>query len=965
MREAQRKNEKGRLLANCFPIVLLLLPFLAVNMGYRFFAGIDLYWQKNEQQEIANQEIEALAAGSDFSYQFARLAGDFTKKFKGGVEADLQGSRLGSYLEERSRSIFCWPFPEHELFTFYLPEKNGAGEVLYMRSGSTPRKRVFSRAFEHLVKVNKGESANAIIDKQNEKMVAGILGGDSKSDVIARTQRGKASFAFYNFFPHWFLWEYFEVPGKGTFGYFLFTRNDDERRAAARLLALKDLKERRRALGAFLPLYSGFGGAVMQEPLAGSRLFRHWARQKLSRVENDLKSWLEKGTPPVAELGNFHAYSFLGKGHTHLTVLLLPSVKAAARPLWLFMINLIIAGIVFMLLARGLILGQWPVINLRFRFIATYLLAATLPVSLLIISVYGYVTQYRKATHFQALTRLQFCIKQFDARKAQIHDEYRSAFSEVFRDEKLKQILSTQGARSEEARDRILGFFKNRSEQLPLLSFAIMDENGDGARYYGGQKPAEADPTIEAFRYPLVMMLRRKILANNQKAVFMEFKASDIQRTSVEAYKSMTRNDLVVEVDKRRSFAITRQVGGRTVTQIHDTIKIDGQEKFVLFLVWDDQALDEKTFRQSVTHFGLNNSDFSFVAYRVTPQGLTYLAEPDRHAGGDFLALSRTLADQASFRGSYAGKQYENLSLVAMPSKKYDSTIIVGGTRHFGLEKLVANRLFFLAAVLALAISVVLLCSFVSARIILDPITGLKSALDNVAAGKLNIEIISRSHDELGILCKEFSVMTKGLRDREKLATLISDQAVAAISRSETGDRLLTSETFRGVALVSDIRNFTGLCEEHAPDLITGMLNEHFAQMARIISENGGRIYKFIGDAIEAVFPEDEGSPEEAATRAFSAASQMLHRLARINQVRAGQGVFCYRIGVGLAYGEMHAGTIGSLDTRLDYAIIGDPLKNAARLESMSTSYPQFPLIIDKILADKLAAKGIMFAGVC
>ena len=48
--------------------------------------------------------------------------------------------------------------------------------------------------------------------------------------------------------------------------------------------------------------------------------------------------------------------------------------------------------------------------------------------------------------------------------------------------------------------------------------------------------------------------------------------------------------------------------------------------------------------------------------------------------------------------------------------------------------------------------------------------------------------------------------------------------------------------------------------------------------------------------------------------------------------------LFPYKIGVGLCYGTMHSGTVGSLDTRLDYAILGDPLKNAAKYEALFLS---------------------------
>ncbi|EKD83153.1 MAG: hypothetical protein ACD_39C00854G0002, partial [uncultured bacterium] len=434
-------------------VVLCFLPLLAINIGYSFLTGIDFHWKIKEQQEVANQEIETLAAGSEFSYQFARLAGEFSKSFQGIVESDLKGDRLGSFVQEASEKVFRWPFPHYELYTFQIPE-GASGDMLFMHSELRPGRRQFTRAFEHLVSVNKGEKVSGEIARQNEKLLARIIQSEARSDVMATTQRGKASFAFYRFFPHWFLWDYFEVPGKGRFGFFLFSRNDDDRKVSAKLLALRDLRDRSSSKGAFIPLYSGYGGAVLQSPLHRSKIFKGWAKEKISPVETDLRKWLENGTPPVAELGKYNVYSYLGKSHTHLTLLLMPSIESPSRPTWLFLTNLILSGFLFLLLMRGPLLGQWPELGIRLRFLATYLLVASLPVSLLIISAYGYVTQYRRATHFQSVTGLQFCLRQFDARKAQVSDQYRAAFAEVFEDEELRRLLVEKGADCSEARDR-------------------------------------------------------------------------------------------------------------------------------------------------------------------------------------------------------------------------------------------------------------------------------------------------------------------------------------------------------------------------------------------------------------------------------------------------------------------------------------------------------------------------------
>lgn len=942
------------------PVLLCFLPLIALNLAFIILSGIDLHWKQQEQKELAQQEVEALSAGSDFSYQFARRAGNFVEAFKALAEPELNSRQLADFLKNRSEKIFRQPFPEYDLFAFQIPEKGLNTEMIYAHSDTRPSKRAFGRAFEYLVSLSRGEKVSGDVARQNETIVSSILGGGGGAEVMARTQRGRPTFAFYRFYSHWFMWDYFEIPGRGTFGFFLFTPSDESRNFSGKLLALQDLREQKLGYGAFIPLFSGFGGSVFQAPLQKSALLRNWIKGRVSLAENDLKIWLKEGSPPVSQLGNYLAFSFLGKGQSHLAVFLMPVIKAREQPLWLFFINIFAGGVLVLLLLRGFILGVWPVINLRLRFTLTYLLAATLPVSMLLISAYGYVMQYRRAIHFQTVSQLQLCIRQFDARKAQILDEYKAAFTEVINDELVRRLLKEKGSKSIEARDRIAAIFKNRQQHLPLLSFALMDDIGEGERFYEGSSPADADPTLEAFKAPIVSVLRKKMREAAPRLKLRKFVTRASQNAATEAYKSMTGNDLVEEMDKRRSFPITRQVGASTVTQMHDLIKIDGVDRFAVFVVWDDQALDAKIFKHSVDYFGLNNPDFAFVAYRITPQGLVYVYKPDRHVGDDFLEKSRSLSELASFRDSYAGSRTENMSLVAMPSRKYNQTIIAAGTYHFVLEQSVSHRLMILGLLLVLALIAVIWCSYLSARLFLDPITGLKTALDKVSGGQLDIEITSSSSDELGLLCHEFSNMTSGLREREKLATLISDHAIAAISKAKDGSAGSDTESFNGVALVSDIRNFTGMCEQYQPDMVTDLLNEHFAQMTRIISEHGGRIYKFIGDAVEAVFPDSE-TGEPAAERAFNAASRMIVKLMQINHQRSQDNLFKYKIGIGLAYGKMFAGSIGSVETRLDYAIIGEPVKRAALLESCSIVNPAFPLVVDKEIVDSLRHKGLKF----
>lgn len=128
----------------------------------------------------------------------------------------------------------------------------------------------------------------------------------------------------------------------------------------------------------------------------------------------------------------------------------------------------------------------------------------------------------------------------------------------------------------------------------------------------------------------------------------------------------------------------------------------------------------------------------------------------------------------------------------------------------------------------------------------------------------------------------------------------------------------------------SDIRGFTRMSEKMGPDEIASLLTEYFTEMVEIVFEHGGTLDKFIGDAILAIW----GAPiqhEDDCDRAMRAALQMQDVLEQLNQKWAAQGREPVRIGIGINYGEVFAGNIGS-DRRLEYTVIGDAVNTASRL---------------------------------
>jgi len=132
------------------------------------------------------------------------------------------------------------------------------------------------------------------------------------------------------------------------------------------------------------------------------------------------------------------------------------------------------------------------------------------------------------------------------------------------------------------------------------------------------------------------------------------------------------------------------------------------------------------------------------------------------------------------------------------------------------------------------------------------------------------------------------------------------------------------------VIMFTDIRGFTSMSEKMAPDDVAHLLREYFTEMVDIVFRNGGTLDKFIGDAIMALW----GAPlstEDDADKAMNAAIDMQRALVDLNRHWEATGKPAIDIGIGINFGEVFAGNIGS-EQRMEYTVLGDAVNTASRL---------------------------------
>ena len=149
--------------------------------------------------------------------------------------------------------------------------------------------------------------------------------------------------------------------------------------------------------------------------------------------------------------------------------------------------------------------------------------------------------------------------------------------------------------------------------------------------------------------------------------------------------------------------------------------------------------------------------------------------------------------------------------------------------------------------------------------------------------------------------------------------------------------------------LFCDIRGFTSMSEKMNPEDVVSLLNNYFQEMIEVVFKNNGTLDKIIGDELMVLYGvpiESENDPQKAV----NTAKEMFIKLEEFNKVNSSKGYPEIKVGIGINYGEVISGNIGS-DRQMNYTVIGDNVNLAARL--CSHAKPS-QIVISKSVFEKL-----------
>ena len=177
---------------------------------------------------------------------------------------------------------------------------------------------------------------------------------------------------------------------------------------------------------------------------------------------------------------------------------------------------------------------------------------------------------------------------------------------------------------------------------------------------------------------------------------------------------------------------------------------------------------------------------------------------------------------------------------------------------------------------------------------------------------------------------------------RQQIERLLGQTTSPAVARQlwEQRDSLLADGRFEGrqlpvTVIFADLRHFTTVSERLSPAALLAWINRGMAVCVPAITRRGGMVNKFTGDGMMAVFGAPlSGGAERDAGDALASLLEIRAGLETLNRELAAEGAPGMRMRIGVHSGLVLAGSMGSSE-RLEYAIIGDTVNCASRIEGL------------------------------
>jgi adenylate cyclase len=213
---------------------------------------------------------------------------------------------------------------------------------------------------------------------------------------------------------------------------------------------------------------------------------------------------------------------------------------------------------------------------------------------------------------------------------------------------------------------------------------------------------------------------------------------------------------------------------------------------------------------------------------------------------------------------------------------------------------------------------------------------------DKLSVNVSTTPLIGQKNESMGVMIMIEDISSEK-RMKSTMSRYMDPELADQLMNGGESDDVMGGKQSTASVLFSDVRSFTTITEELGAQGTVKLLNDYFTIMVDCITDEGGMLDKFIGDAMMCIF----GTPiphEDDPDRAVRAAIRMMTDLKVFNEKRAAEGKMPIDHGMGVNTDSIVSGNIGS-PKRMDYTVIGDGVNLAARIESACKQYGAHILI--------------------
>ena len=181
-------------------------------------------------------------------------------------------------------------------------------------------------------------------------------------------------------------------------------------------------------------------------------------------------------------------------------------------------------------------------------------------------------------------------------------------------------------------------------------------------------------------------------------------------------------------------------------------------------------------------------------------------------------------------------------------------------------------------------------------------------------------------------------------RERANLSRYFSPNVVEQLSQNDEPLKQVRKENI--AVLFIDIIGFTKFSAGRDPYEVIEVLRGFHARMEAEVFHHHGTLDKYLGDGLMATFGTPVPTPLDAVN-ALSCARSMVDIIDRWNLERRRAGEEEIQVGIGVHFGSVVLGDIGA--NRLEFAVIGDAVNVAAKLEAMTREMGARVVVSDEL----------------